>query len=202
MTLSFSFPISLLPLLVINHHRPIWEYKKGQEEARTLVLKLSHTVMCQLLGRVPLCVTPWSAARRAPLSMGFSRQEHCSGLPFLLQGIFLTQGLNPGPPHCRQILYQRSHQGSPVSWGEDSIFASVLCWLEGICKCCWRLRGFSSPNGITLRPPSLGYNEETSQRGSWIWSLWLPPRVRLPLSGSGQEKWGAELLLSFRVREA
>ena len=31
----------------------------------------------------------------------------------LLQGIFLTQGLNPGLPHCRWILYQLSHQGSP-----------------------------------------------------------------------------------------
>ena len=31
----------------------------------------------------------------------------------LLQGIFLSQGLNPGLPHCRQILYQLSHQGSP-----------------------------------------------------------------------------------------
>ena len=31
----------------------------------------------------------------------------------LLQGIFPTQGLNPGLMHCRQILYQLSHQGSP-----------------------------------------------------------------------------------------
>ena len=31
----------------------------------------------------------------------------------LLQGSFPTQGLNPGLPHCRQILYQLSHQGSP-----------------------------------------------------------------------------------------
>ena len=30
---------------------------------------------------------------------------------FLLQGIFPTQGLNLGLPHCRQILYQLSHQG-------------------------------------------------------------------------------------------
>ena len=30
-----------------------------------------------------------------------------------LQGIFPTQGLNPGLPHCRWILYQLSHQGSP-----------------------------------------------------------------------------------------
>ena len=32
---------------------------------------------------------------------------------FLLQGIFLTQGLNPGLLHCWQILYQLSYQGSP-----------------------------------------------------------------------------------------
>ena len=31
----------------------------------------------------------------------------------LLQGIFPTQGLNPGPPHCRQILYQLNHKESP-----------------------------------------------------------------------------------------
>ena len=31
----------------------------------------------------------------------------------LLQGIFPTQGLNPGLPHCRQILSQLSHRGSP-----------------------------------------------------------------------------------------
>ena len=31
----------------------------------------------------------------------------------LLQGTFPTQGLNPGLPHFRQILYQLSHKGSP-----------------------------------------------------------------------------------------
>ena len=31
----------------------------------------------------------------------------------LLQGIFPTQGWTPGLPHCRQILYQLSHKGSP-----------------------------------------------------------------------------------------
>ena len=32
----------------------------------------------------------------------------------LLQGIFLSQGWNPGLLHCRQILYHLSHQGSPA----------------------------------------------------------------------------------------
>ena len=35
------------------------------------------------------------------------------GCPFLLQGIFPIQGLNPCLLHCRQILYCLSHQGSP-----------------------------------------------------------------------------------------
>ena len=34
------------------------------------------------------------------------------GCHFLLQGIFLTQESNPGLPHCKQILYHLSHQGS------------------------------------------------------------------------------------------
>ena len=34
----------------------------------------------------------------------------------LLQGIFPTQGLNPGLPHCLQILYHLSHQGSPLEF--------------------------------------------------------------------------------------
>ena len=42
-----------------------------------------------------LFATLWTIARQAPLSMWFSRQEYWSGLHFLLQAIFLTQGSNP-----------------------------------------------------------------------------------------------------------
>ena len=45
--------------------------------------------------------------------MGCSKQEYQSGLPFLLHGILLTQGLNLHLLGCRQILYYLSHQGSP-----------------------------------------------------------------------------------------
>ena len=41
-----------------------------------LLLLLSH------FSRVQLCVTPSTAAHQAPLSLGFSRQEHWTGLPF------------------------------------------------------------------------------------------------------------------------
>ena len=42
----------------------------------------------------PLCVIPWTAARQAPLSVGFSRQEHWSCLPFPSPGVFPTQGVS------------------------------------------------------------------------------------------------------------
>ena len=74
--------------------------------------RLNSAVLC-LVTR--LCLTlrpPWTAARQAPPSMRFSRQGNWSGLHFLLQGIFPTQGLNPGLLHCRWILYQLGHQGS------------------------------------------------------------------------------------------
>ena len=40
-------------------------------------------------------------------------QNTGAGSLSLHQGIFPTQGSNPGLPHCRWILYQLSHQGSP-----------------------------------------------------------------------------------------
>ena len=47
----------------------------------------SHNTLLLLLllsrfSRVRLCATPWTAAYQAPPSMGFSRQEYWSGLPF------------------------------------------------------------------------------------------------------------------------
>ena len=43
----------------------------------------------------------------------FSRPEYWSGQPVPLQGISPTQGSNPGFLHCRWILHQLSHKGSP-----------------------------------------------------------------------------------------
>ena len=55
----------------------------------------------------------WSARHLCP----WDSPDENPGMGYhsLLQGIFLTQGLNPGLPHCRQILYHLSHQGSPFS---------------------------------------------------------------------------------------
>ena len=47
----------------------------------------------------------------APLSMNSPGQNTGVGSRSLLQGIFPTQGLKPGLPQCRWILYSLSHQG-------------------------------------------------------------------------------------------
>ena len=53
--------------------------------------------------------TPWTVAHQRPLSMEFSGKNTGVGSRSLLQGIFLTQGSNPGLLNCRQILYFLSH---------------------------------------------------------------------------------------------
>ena len=55
---------------------------------------------------------PWSEVNESR-SWNSPGQNTGVGSLFLLQGIFPTQGSNPGLPHCRQILYQLSHRGSP-----------------------------------------------------------------------------------------
>ena len=62
----------------------------------------------------------------------------------LLQGIFPTQGLNPGLPHCRQILYQLSHKGSPkiLEWVAYPFFRGMSPTQEsnqGLLNCRWIL---------------------------------------------------------------
>ena len=66
----------------------------------------------KLLSHVRLFVTPWSGPYLALPSMDFPGKSTGVGCHFLLQGIFLTQGSNPGLPHCRQTLCHLSHQGS------------------------------------------------------------------------------------------
>ena len=55
----------------------------------------------------------------------------------LLQGIFPTQGSNPGLPHCGQILYQLSHRASPAKSKH-----LLISWLQ-------------SPSAVILEPPKI-----------------------------------------------
>ena len=50
----------------------------------------------KLLSHVRLFVTPWTVAYQAPLSMGFSRQEYWSGVPFPSPVDLPDPGIEPG----------------------------------------------------------------------------------------------------------
>ena len=76
------------------------------------------------LSHVQLFAIPWTVVYQASLSMGFSRQEYWSGLPFPSPGDLpdprieprspaLQADALPSEPPGKQILYQLSYQGSP-----------------------------------------------------------------------------------------
>ena len=70
---------------------------------------LSEREKWKSLSCVRLFAIPWQYS-----SWNYPGQNTGVGSISLLQGIFPTQGANPGLPHCRWILYQLSHKGSPI----------------------------------------------------------------------------------------
>ena len=61
--------------------------------------KLFHVMcVCVDLCQVQLFATLWTVAHQAPLSMGFSRQEHWGGLPFPSPGDLPDPGIEPRSP--------------------------------------------------------------------------------------------------------
>ena len=92
----------------------------------------NRTTMCcvvlSCLSRVWLC-DPMDHSPPGSSVHGDSPSKNPGvGCQALLQGFFLIQGLNPGLPHCRWILYSLSHEGSPrkLEW------ITSLCLLQGI----------------------------------------------------------------------
>ena len=79
-------------------------YKYNRRRRRSGVTQLSNSLRPHGLQPTRL-FHPWD----------FPGKTTGVGCHFLLQGIFPTQGLNPGLLHCRQVLYHLSHQGSPIN---------------------------------------------------------------------------------------
>ena len=80
----------------------------------------------------------------------------------LLQGIFPTQGSNPGLPHCGQILYQLSHKGSP----------RILEWVA-----------YPSPEnlpnpGTELRSPALQADSLPTELCHYLQKTWVAQSLR------------------------
>ena len=81
----------------------------------TLMSGVLNICMCRsrLLQGVQLFATPWTVARQAPLSMGFSRQEYWSGLPCPPPGDLPDPGIEPRSPALQVDSFLSEPPGSP-----------------------------------------------------------------------------------------
>ena len=66
-----------------------------------------------MLSRVRFFATPWTVAYQVPLSMGFSRQEYESGLPFPSPGDLPDPGIEPGSPALETDTLPSEPPGKP-----------------------------------------------------------------------------------------
>ena len=92
-----------------------WDFLTIQCPVLVLLKKIyvynGHACACSQ-SCLTLC-NPMDCSLPGSSVLGVSRQEYWSGLPFILQGIFPTQGSNAHLLHCRKtIRYRLSHQGS------------------------------------------------------------------------------------------
>ena len=103
----------------------------------------------------------------------------------LLQGIFLTQELNQGLLHCRQILYQLSYEGSPIIL---YVFIMRLLSLSHCIRCSMMAR--TTFLALTFEAP-----EHSTMQG--VWSLLNLIFQRLCNSGSLALVYNLWLLMMF-----
>ena len=95
-----------------------WNWRNQPSVLQTILQSHRHQdsivkVKVQLLSHVRLFTTPWMVAHQPTrfLRPWDSPGKNTGvGCHFLLQGIFSTQGSNPGLQNCRRILYQLSHR--------------------------------------------------------------------------------------------
>ena len=93
------------------------------------------------LSCVWLFATPWTISHQAPPSMGFSRQEYWSGLPFPSPGDLPNPGIEPGSPALYADTLLSEPQGkSPSPW----VQLNLLCDPQSPCDLV------SLPSWLTL----------------------------------------------------
>ena len=171
--------------------------------------KHTHTLLnpvftCRILPGSPvlccLClVTQWSLTRwprgllpARPLCPRNSPGKNTGvDIHALLQGIFPTQGSNPGLPHCRQIL---SHQGSPLilEWVAHP-FSRGSCWSRNptgvscIATSLYQLsfQGAHRHQSAHQAPPSMGFCRQ---------EYWSGVPFPSPMHESEKWKWSRSVV--------
>ena len=92
----------------------------------------SYSMRARLLQSCPTLFTPWTVAHQAPLSMGFSRHEYWSGLPFPSPEHRPDPGIQPTSPARAGELFTTEPPGKPTQLQQSSLnkrkFEQPLQW--------------------------------------------------------------------------
>ena len=165
-----------IPYICVFKHVKHWKITERLEKLvqgqtdPNLTLSESHSVVSNSLQSHGL-YSPWNSLGQ------ITGVGSCS----LLQGIFPTQGSNPALPHCRQIPYQLSHQGSPKLLGYHINTLLILsCLLDGECVCdrvsAWRRKKEKNMNrnihrGHWRHSERDDFQKRMGEKAIWIFSL-------------------------------
>ena len=97
----------------------LWEIVEDRGDWHAAVC-MKSLQLCRLL------LTPQTVARQAPLSMGFSRQEHWSGLPFPSPGDLSDTGSGPRSPALQADSLPSEPPGKPAGAAVHAVTSSQI----------------------------------------------------------------------------
>ena len=131
-------------------------------------------VKVKLLSHVWLFVTPWTVAYEASLSLGFSRQEYSSGLPFPSPGDLPNTGIELGPPTLQAVALTseplREGKGSPIEHFnrlQASQVVLVPCQYRGLKRLWFSPWVVKIPWGRAWQPTPVFLPGESRGQGTW-----------------------------------
>ena len=129
----------MLKILLLNHST----YKYDIE-----LLYLGLLWVLNHFSSVRFCAIPWTVAYQAPGSMGFSRQEHWSGLPFLSPA-FLTEESAKETTQWHLWLWPPATCFSSIASSPSSLLLEVSalhCWAPRLKRIDFVLSQFNFPD--------------------------------------------------------
>ena len=98
-----------------------WKKKAETFTYQVILTRNAEAVKVKSLSRVRLFANPWTVAYQAPPSMGFSRQECWSGLPFPSPGDLPDPGIKPGSPALRADALPSEPLGNLIKYRFEHI---------------------------------------------------------------------------------
>ena len=117
-----SFPSGFMHIKICNLKGGM--YREERKETVLTICTLACSLSC-----VWLFATSWTVAHQAPLSMGFSKQEYWSGVPFPPLEDLPNPGIEPVSPAWQADFLPLSHLGNP---GGIPIYLNPVCLSSGV----------------------------------------------------------------------